>query len=176
MLHKIIEEAQKQDEEAMMKLIEKFNPLFKKYAYKLNYEDAYEDIILYFIELVKSLKLKRLTCLKDEVIVSYINVSIKNYYIKKIQKIIEGKEILMSELTSEQAYYAEVQSAREDVANIFLELGILELLNENERQIICLIYFQGYTTAEIARESNKTRQAVNQLKQRALKKIRAVIN
>ena len=66
----------------------------------------------------------------------------------------------------------EVQTAKEDEGNIFMELGMKELLNENEYQVLYLIYSKGYTTAEIARTSHKSRQAVNQLKKRALIKIK----
>ncbi len=49
MLNSTIRNAQKNDEENMLLLIEKFRPLMVKYARKLNYEDAYDDIMLYFI-------------------------------------------------------------------------------------------------------------------------------
>ncbi|MCX4300456.1 MAG: hypothetical protein OSJ73_26235 [Lachnospiraceae bacterium] len=35
---------------------------------------------------------------------------------------------------------------------------------------------EGYSTAEIARMSNRTRQAVNQLKHRALDKLKAILD
>lgn len=177
MLRDLVEKAQKGDDVATMELIDKFSLLFKKYARKMNYEDAYEDIMLYFIELVKSLNLNKLSCQKDEVIVSYISVSIRNFYNKKIQKVIEGKrEILFSDLSEEQAYYVEIQTAKEDVENIFIKFGMENLLNENERWVIYLIYCEGYTTADIARLTNKSRQAVNQLKNRALNRLRKTLD
>ncbi|MBQ6887145.1 MAG: sigma-70 family RNA polymerase sigma factor [Lachnospiraceae bacterium] len=176
MLCDLVEKAQKSDDAAMMELIDKFSLLFKKYAKKLNYEDAYEDIMLYFIELVKTFNLNKLSCQKDEVIVSYINVSIRNFYNKKVQKVIEGKrEILFSDLSEEQAYYAEMQTAKEDVEDIFIKFGMENLLNENECWVIYLIYSEGYTTADIARLTNKSRQAVNQLKHRALDKMKKCV-
>ncbi|MBD5394302.1 MAG: hypothetical protein HDR23_09010 [Lachnospiraceae bacterium] len=78
----------KRDETAMMELINKFNPLFKMYAAKLNYEDAHSDILLYFIELIKSFDLSNIIQLNDAAVVSYINVSIKNFYYKKVQTIL----------------------------------------------------------------------------------------
>lgn len=61
----------------MVELIELFSPLFKKYALKLGYEDAYEDIILWFIELVKSSKL---ASLQEKVIVLVLEQTMKSYY------------------------------------------------------------------------------------------------
>lgn len=57
MLNSTIRNAQENDEEDMLLLIEKFRPLMVKYARKLNYEDAYDDVMLYFIKLVKSINL-----------------------------------------------------------------------------------------------------------------------
>lgn len=173
MLCDLVERAQRGEENAMLELIQRFTYLFKKYAGKLKYEDAYQDIELFFIELIKTFRLEKLQCQKDEIIVSYINVSITNFYKKRIGKLITTeKEIVVSDLTEEQAYFAEVLTAKEDETDIFMECGMKEVLNESEFQVIYLIYSKGYTTAEIARTSNKSRQAVNQLKKRALLKIK----
>lgn len=170
MLRMLIDKAQENDNEALMELIDKFQPLIRKYSLKLNYEDAYEDLILWFIELVKTYKLADL---REEVIVSYINVSIKNYYNKKIGKLIENKrEFLWSEMKEEVSYYAEKLLATDDEKDLFMELQLKEVLNDSEYQIIYRIYIEGYSTAEIARLMKKTRQAVNQKKQRAIKKIK----
>ena len=173
MLSDLMKKAQKGDEDAMLKLIERFRPLFRKYAIKLNYEDAYEDIILFFIEFVHAVRLNDISSLKDEILVSYINISVINFYNKKVQKVIEAKkEIPMSELSEEQLYYAEVRLAKEDETDIFAEFGIEDRLNQNECRIIYMVYVEGYTIAEIARRTKKTRQAVNQLKHRALNKLK----
>lgn len=60
MLYNVVEKAKNGDEGAMMELIRKFDPLLHKYANKLEYEDAYQDYVLYFIELVKSGSLENL--------------------------------------------------------------------------------------------------------------------
>lgn len=99
-----------------------------------------------------------------------------NYYNKKIKKVIGlKKEILISDLTQEQMYYVEVKTAKEDKRDILKELKISYFLNENEYQVIRLIYMEGYTSAEIVRMANKSRQAVNQIKIRALKKIKNIL-
>lgn len=177
MLYDLIKRAQKGEEDAMLKLIERFRPLFRKYAIKLNYEDAYEDIVLFFIEFVHTVHLNNINLLKDEILVSYINISVINFYNKKVHKVIEAKkEIPMSDLTEEQLYYAEVRLAKEDETDIFAELGIGDKLNQNECMIMYMVYVEGYTIAEIARKTNKTRQAVNQQKHRALNKLRKLFN
>ena len=93
----LIDKAQENDDESLIKLIDRFQPVIRKYALKLNYEDAYEDLVLWFIELVKS---HRLADLREEVIVSYINVCIKNYYNKKIGKYLLNKWNYMFTISS----------------------------------------------------------------------------
>ena len=44
-----VEQAQRGNEEAMLKLILQFSPLMKKYGRKLGYEDATEDLIADFV-------------------------------------------------------------------------------------------------------------------------------
>lgn len=173
MLYDQIRKAQGNDKDEMLKLIERFVPLLRKYSRKLNYEDAYEDTVLFFIELVKGIRLDRLSCTEDGVLTAYISVSVKHFYDKKIAEAIgRQREVPFSELTEDQAYYAETNSAREDKASFFLELGAANLLNRKEQHVIHQIFVEGYTTAEIARRTHKSRQAVNQLKHRALKKLR----
>lgn len=170
MLRKLLKNAQSHDKDAMEKLIQHFYPLFKKYSIKLNYEDAYEDMILWFIELVKS---KKLEMLQEEVIVSYIHVCVVNYYDKKIEKVIkEKREVIFSDLSEEQIYFMEVKMAKGDTQDIFWELNMVEVLNDNELHILHLVFNEGYSTAEIARKLGKTRQAINQQKKRALHKLK----
>ena len=173
MLRRLLDLAQENDKEAMQELIRRFHPLFRKYANKLEYEDAYEDIILWFIELVKSGKL---SALQEEVIASYIQVSVCNYFSKKIEKIIHSKkEIIMSALSEEYCYILEIKMSGEDPENFFLEMAIDEVLNEGEYRILQLVFIYGYSSAEIAGMSGRSRQAVNQQKKRALKKIKDIL-
>lgn len=176
MIIELVKKAQENKEEATLELLQRFEPLLRKYARKLNYEDAYEDITLYFIEKIMAMDLDKMRNSKDEGMVAYINVCITNFYNKRVRKIILAqREIALSDLTEEQVYYAEAQLAKEDATDIFVEFGMNKLLNQKELQIMELIYVEGYSTAEIARKINKSRQAVNQLKHRVLKKIEKIM-
>lgn len=173
MLSTLIEKAQGNSEEDMLTIIERFKPLMIKYANKLNYEDAYSDIVLHFINLIKSIRLSNLTDKTDKVIISYINKSIINFYNKKIPRIISRqKEILMSELTEEQKYHIEIRVANNDETDIINEYGLECLLNNSERQLIYKVYVEGHTIAELAKHQKRTRQAVNQQRIRAINKIK----
>ena len=173
MLYELICRAQNGDKEAMQELVDRFTPLMKKEAKRLAYEDAYEEIRLFFIELIDSIKIETIKLKEDGGITSYINVSIINFYNKETMKNDRRKkEIVVSALSTEQEYYVEKKLSKEDKINLFIELNMEEKLTPNEYRIIYLVFIEGYSAAEIARSMNRTRQAVNQLKKRALKKIK----
>ncbi|RKI79750.1 sigma-70 family RNA polymerase sigma factor [bacterium 1xD42-87] len=175
MICRLLARAQQGDDEAMLELINRFQPLLKKYAKKLRYDDAYEDCLLFFIELVKTMDLKKLNTMRDQSIAAYIKVSVAHFYSKKTRGIYEKeREIAFSDLTEEQRYYVETKTAKQDEQNIFTELGVDKFLNPNEKSILYLVYARGYTIAEIARKYHKSRQTVNQLKMRTLKKLRKI--
>lgn len=176
MLSSRIRNAQENSEEDMLLLIEKFRPLMVKYARKLDYEDAYDDIMLYFIKTIKSINLDKLTEQTDKIIISYINKCITHFYHKKIPQIVSRqKEVIMSELTQEQQYYIEVKTAQADEINILDEYGLKYVLTEAERRLIYQVYVEGRSVAELARDQNRTRQAVNQQRIRAIRKIKACL-
>jgi hypothetical protein len=56
MIFDLIVQAKARNADATMKLIKQFNPLLKKYAYKLYYEDSYNDLLVDFIELIQNIQ------------------------------------------------------------------------------------------------------------------------
>jgi len=82
MLYELLERSKCGDQEAVVELIERFKPLLKKYARKLNYEDAYEDLLLNFIEMLNTLNVNSLRARSDAVIVTYFGKAIYSHYIK----------------------------------------------------------------------------------------------
>jgi len=171
-MYNLIVKARDNDNDAMLELIKRFRPLMLKYAKKLNYEDAYEDILFEFIRLVKSGVMDKLDDGQEGKVVSYIRECIKNFYKKKIQKVVKlKKEIVLSDLTEDQLYFVRAQLIQTDEIDILIEFGMKQLLSKKEEEILYLIYAKGYSAAEIARIWNESRQAVNQLKNRALQKV-----
>lgn len=72
--------------EILIELIKQFKPLLKKYAWKLEYEDAYEDLQLEFIKLVKEFPIENLSLKNDAGVVSYLNKSIYHAFIALSKK------------------------------------------------------------------------------------------
>lgn len=145
----------------MMKIINKFNPLIKKYSRKLNYDGADTDLIITFIETVYKMPL---TNSNDSCIVNYINKSITNKYIflSKVNAQIKHSEKAL------ELYNLE------DKNNIYIEDSILirsslDKLSNIEKKILIEEYIKDYAETKIAKELKVSRQAVNKTKNKALK-------
>ena len=147
MICRLLARAQQGDEEAMLELINRFQPLLKKYAKKLRYDDAYEDCLLFFIELVKTMDLKKLNTMQDQSIAAYVKVSVTHFYSKKTRRIFEKeREIAFSDLTEEQRYYVETKNAKRDEQNIFTELGVDKFFAQAIKE-------SAWGTSELARKA-----------------------
>lgn len=177
MLCTLITKARTGDADAMLQVIHEFQPLLLKYTRKLGYEDAYSDLILFFIELVH--KIPEQLILKNNIgkLIKYITTSTKNHYYYLLKKnTFSSIEINTSQLSDEQVYYLENLLSITDHTmpdDIFYILK--DYLTKKELHIIILIYYLGYTSTEIAHKEHVTRQAVNQLKQRALDKLKKAL-
>ena len=169
----IIIKSQGGDGNATLMLIEKFSPLLKKYAFKLSYEDAYNDLLLDFIELLHNMQIENIHNKSEGSMVSYICTSVHSSYIKKLIEVKRLRNILLySDLNDNELYYIEAISATNDVYQEYELSFIKKILTKQELSVISMIYFTGYTVTEIANFYGTSRQAVNQMKNRALKKLR----
>ena len=165
--------AQSGDKSSMLALIEQFKPLITKYAKLLNTEDAFEEMRLVFIELIMELKLDKLRSRSDGVIVAYITKTIRTRYIaKNRRRELEGNTVYWDDLDESLRRKLEPSNPLFSAEEDFIKAIPPGVLNEKEMDIITMIYLYGYTAAEVARERNITRQAVNQIKLRALKRLK----
>lgn len=176
MLYDQIALAQNGDKPIMLALIERFTPLITKYSKLLNTEDAFEDMRLVFIELIMGLKLDKLRSHSDGVIVAYITKSIRTKYIaKNIRHELEADMVYWDDLDELFQKKHEPSNPLFSAEKDFVRVIPPNVLNKKELDIITMIYLYGYSAAEIARAKKITRQAVNQIKMRALKKLRCSI-
>lgn len=160
------------DDRAYLELLNRYDAILRKYARILNYEDAYEDLRVFFLTLVYTMRENPVLRKGDGVIVNYIVSSIKHQYVALSRSKCCRRDTLFSELTDEQRYWIENHHTEPDYCDISELFPIIKKLSEREIEVIKEIYVTGYSTQELANRYRISRQAVNQLKQRALKRIR----
>lgn len=172
----IIAKSQAGNGDATLELIQKFNPLLKKYAYKLHYEDAYDDLLIDFIGFLNDMEIENINNKSEGGIVNYVCSSIHSSYIKRLIRIKPFQKFLLySELSDAELDYVESISS---ISDTYVEYDAIynEKLTRSEARILQLIYLYGYTATEIATYYGISRQAVNQMKKRALGKLKDALS
>lgn len=158
------------NQSAVLHLINGFSPMMKKYARKLETEDAYYDLQTEFIELILYLDCNKLRNTSDGAMVQYLSQSIYHAYIKLLRQLIDNKvpTISVDELTDNILYQSlathENHSSSYDIPPA--------LLTPQEADTFYQICILGYSASELAQKKGVTRQSVNQAKQRAISKLR----
>ena len=147
--------------------------ILKKYARKLNYEDAEQDLTADFIELIHHIDIEKLNNTSDGAIVNFLIRSTYHYYVKRLQKERDRKvpEVYFEDLTPSQSNLVLVQTAvelEESISGYFPSSG----LSEREIFILMAVYTYGYSVSDIAKYLQVSRQNINQIKKRAENKIR----
>ncbi|MCB2318027.1 sigma-70 family RNA polymerase sigma factor [Clostridium tagluense] len=168
----LIKQSQNKNKDAATKIIEKFMPLIKKYATKLNYDGADTDLIISLIKLIKKLPIdKNKLFEKDKVIVSYIAISIKNEYIRLSQRY--GK-ISKMEIICEDDIINNLQHYDENYS--FIVEDLLKKLPALQNKIIKGIFLLNLKEVDLAVSLGISRQAVNSTKRRALKNLKKYLS
>ena len=168
-----VEQAQRGNEEAMLKLILQFSPLMKKYGRKLGYEDATEDLIADFIEFVSNWNLGSFRQSSDGAVVKYIVHSLYHIYLRRLKYCIEAepKCISMEDLTPTQLNNLSAETAVWDEQSLSTIVPD-GLLTPREFFILSEIYERGTPVASLAKSLRVSRQNVNQIKKKAESKLR----
>jgi len=173
-IFKLIFAAQKEERSSEQKpnmiiLLEKFRPLILKYRYRLHSDDAENDLVLFFIEMIKSIQLEGFkSSNSDYQLLAFISKAMHNEFIRLSKA--KNKEFQILEL--DEWYYEEL------TYNEYDKLEIVELLNHlriRERQIIILKYWFGYSDIEVGSRMNVTRQTVNRIVNSSLETLRRYV-
>lgn len=157
-------------EDALLILIDRFSPLFKKYARKFDYEDTYSELQLYFIALIQKFPAHAQNW-NDGQTVAYLAKSIRTAYIKLSQQN-NFRENKLLEFNPDIMDRPDEQNTEQ---TIFLQ-EILTLLNDSQKEILFLHYIEGYSIQEIAKLQGKSRQAINKTKNQALNILKKQLN
>lgn len=164
----LIEAAQKKSEN-MIILMDHFTPLIRRLAHRLPYEyqDAEQDMRLSFLEIVNRMKLEQMRCLEDKYLLGYIKNAMTNRYINLLYASTKQKE------PKSLIDYRDVEVEEGVGFNDQIELlSLLRTLPKIQKDVLYFRYFYGYSDIEIAQKLHITRQAVNKIKNRALKELK----
>lgn len=164
MLQKIIE-YRKGDNNSLLEIIEIFNPLISKYSRLLDKEDTRQDLIIHLIKVLNNIPIDNKRLLKNKEIIGYIAKSIRNEYIKISKK---RDKIKLNEMELN----LDIEVSYEDCKMEFEMLDMFKILTKKEAYIMKLLYVYYLSVSEVADYMKISRQAVNQSKNRALKKIK----
>lgn len=169
-----IKSNQNGDREATLRLVEKFNPILKKYAYMLHYEDAYNDLLVDFILLLKNMRVECIQNRGDGGFVSYICKSMYSCYIKRSKELKKMQVVIpYSELTESELYYLEGKTSSRDKYDIENSDILPAALTSSEKKVIKMVYFFGYSVSEVSSIIGVSRQAVDQMRRKGLNKIKS---
>lgn len=175
-LYDLVKESQNGDKEVTLQLVEKFMPLLKKYAWKLGYEDAFEDLRLNFLELLKLMNLDQLSCKDDARIVSYLTKSLYYSFIKlsKRNRTSANEIPVSSYLDADSDNTIEDLAVSYDDYNFITKEILHKYLTNNEAEIIFEIFYLKRKVKEIAYDRKISEAAISKIKKHALEKLKKI--
>jgi len=153
------------DKEAIYKLIVKFNPLIKKLAYQLNDDCAQTDLIIFLIEFTHKFDYEQIKDYSEGALVNYIAQALRRKKIDLFRKNQQKFEEIHSETIKELP----------DETNFTVKITLSQCMSQlspHQQDILMRKYVEGYSDIEIAAALGISRQAVNRTKTRALAKLR----
>lgn len=153
------------DKKSLLEIIEIFNPLINKYSRLLDKDDTRQDLIIHLIKVINNIPIHNKNLLKNNGTFRYIARAIRNEYIKLSQK---RDKIKLNEMELD----LDIEIGYEECESELLILDMFKVLSKKESYIMKLLYVYYLSVSEVADYMKISRQAVNQSKNRALKKIR----
>ncbi len=164
----LIRQFKKQDMSVFNIIYGEFEKLINFYSSHLGIEDTKSELTLFLIELLYAVDLSRFKEDCSFGVKKYIAVCIRNQYIalsKKKQKTTN----LNCPLYENCAVYSELYEEKIAVEQLY------SFLTEKQKRILDYRYKYGYSDREIAKRLNIKRQAVNQMRNRALEVLKTKI-
>ena len=162
-LYNLIISSQKKDLNSLEVICNKFSPLIKKYANKLNYEDSYSDLQLSLIECIYKMPIDNGNFhLSDSYILSYIKKTIYFSYIALSKN--QEKYLFNNSFNYNEDYKFEKLTYSEDLYFIEDSLYITDIkkiLKNKEYELFYLKFIKQLSDSDIANIKNVSRQAIN---------------
>ena len=151
----------------MLDILAIFDNIINKYSRKLNGEDTKQDLYVFLIKLINNIDELSIVNYEDKQVLSYFSKSLKNEYIRLSKKNDRRKNNEDYNCEDRVWGYNFIQSNIEVVDSI-------KNLNNYEKKIIKMVVLNGYSVSEVAKKTGKSRQAISQVKNRAISKLKKV--
>ncbi len=154
-----------QDVEAFEMIFDEFKRNIYAYARKQKSEDVVGELTLFLIELLYKIDISRFKSDRNEDLRNYISVSLKNKYISLCREQTKEKTVIRDVYEEDLISYGS--------AEMHLDIcEALECLTDRQRDIIICKYIYCLSDFQIGEFFKISRQAVNRLKNRALKELK----
>ena len=165
--HTIIGVIKNNKDESMLDILAIFDNIINKYSRKLNGEDTKQDLYVFLIKLINNIDELSIVNYEDKQVLSYFSKSLKNEYIRLSKKNDRRKNNEDYNCEDRVWGYNFIESNIEVVDSI-------KNLNNYEKKIIKMVVLNGYSVSEVAKKTGKSRQAISQVKNRAISKLKKV--
>jgi len=168
-LYEIIKNCKKGNCNDIEYVLNKFQPLINKYARLLDceYDDAKQELSLELINVIQKIPINKENFGEDKYCIGYIKKSIIHKYFAMSKK-----------LSMKYSYEYDIDfnliPAKDEVYVIEL-YDLLKDLSNIEKSVVILKYINNMTDAEIGEIRGISRQAINQAKNRAIRKLKKCI-
>lgn len=166
-IFKIIDVKKNNKDESMLDILAIFDNIINKYSRKLNGEDTKQDLYVFLIKLINNIDELSIVNYEDKQVLSYFSKSLKNEYIRLSKKNDRRKNNEDYNCEDRVWGYNFIESNIEVVDSI-------KNLNNYEKKIIKMVVLNGYSVSEVAKKTGKSRQAISQVKNRAISKLKKV--
>ena len=166
-IFKIIDVKKNNKDESMLDILAIFDNIINKYSRKLNGEDTKQDLYVFLIKLINNIDELSIVNYEDKQVLSYFSKSLKNEYIRLSKKNDRRKNNEDYNCEDRVWGYNFIESNIEVVDSI-------KNLNNYEKKIIKMVVLNVYSVSEVAKKTGKSRQAISQVKNRAISKLKKV--
>ena len=166
-IFKIIDVKKNNKDESILDILAIFDNIINKYSRKLNGEDTKQDLYVFLIKLINNIDELSIVNYEDKQVLSYFSKSLKNEYIRLSKKNDRRKNNEDYNCEDRVWGYNFIESNIEVVDSI-------KNLNNYEKKIIKMVVLNGYSVSEVAKKTGKSRQAISQVKNRAISKLKKV--
>lgn len=167
LIFKIIDVKKNNNDENILDILAIFDNIINKYSRKLNGEDTKQDLYVFLIKLINNIDNLTIVNYEDKQVLSYFSKALKNEYIRLSKKNNREK-------SNEYYNYEEIVWGYTLIESNIEVLDVINSLNSYEKSIINRVILNGDSVSEVAKETGKSRQAINQAKNRAISKLKKV--